>query len=406
MQFNIHEFSGGLRLIHLPHRFRVAHCGIIIYTGSRDEEAHEHGLAHFIEHTLFKGTQKRNAFQVLCRLEDVGGELNAYTTEEYTCIYASFLSVYYQRTMELLSDIFFHSIFPAAELQKEKSVILDEISLYQDSPSELIFDDFDELLFGKSSLGRNILGQKKTLASFNKAMIKKFIGRNYHSRNVVISSVGNIAFPEITVLVKKHFSSIAVLNGEAKKHFLKISKPKQKIKHKDTHQAHIMLGTTAYSIHHRKRSILNLLNNILGGPGMNSRLNVLLREKNGIAYNIGSYYSPYRDTGTFTIYFGTDKQKIQYSLSLIKKLLHEMKTKKMTATQLHNAQRQYTGQIAIAAENKEALMLGIGKSMLVFNRAFSYQDIYKEIHAITFSALLDTANEIFDDNRFSQLIYV
>ncbi len=406
MEFDIYTLKNGIRVIHKYESSEVGYCGIIINAGSRDEQEEEHGMAHFIEHVIFKGTKKRKAFHVLSRLEDVGGELNAYTTKEETCIYASFLKEDYERSMELIADISFHSIFPEKELEKEKEVIIDEINSYKDSPAELIFDDFEEQLYPEHSIGRNILGDENKLKSFTKKDIQKFMDENYHTDQIVFCSVGSQNFKKIIKLADKYFGDIPENRRTKKREDIPASNPTIIKVDKDTYQSHIILGCTAYDYNHPKRLGLHLLNNLLGGPGMNSRLNMCLREKKGIAYNIESSYTPFYGTGVFSIYFGTDRKNIDKSIKIIFNELNKLRNKELGSMQLHKAKRQLKGQIAISSENKESLMLNIGKSYLMYNKVDSLIDVYHKIDNLTASDLLEIANETFNPEHLSQLIYL
>jgi len=406
MEFYTHTLNNGIRIIHKPDMSEVGYCGIIINAGSRDEKEEEHGMAHFIEHVVFKGTKKRKAFHVLSRLEDVGGELNAYTTKEETCIYASFLKDDYERSVELISDITFHSIFPEKEIEKEKEVVIDEINSYKDSPAELIFDDFDELLYPNHALGRNILGTPEILKSFDRESIFKFIKNNYHTDQIVFCSIGSLSIKKVIKLAEKYFGSIKPNLRTNKRGIIEPSEPRIIEIQKDTYQSHIVIGTTAYDSNHPQRLGLHLLNNLLGGPGMNSRLNLALREKKGIAYNIESNYSPLFGTGVFSIYYGTDQKNIDRSLKIVHAELKKLKEKTLGSMQLHKAKRQLKGQIAISSENKESLLLNLGKSYLLYDKVDSLQYIYKKIDSLSASDLLQIANETFDEKKLSQLIYL
>ncbi len=406
MDFNTYTLKNGIRIIHKSEKSEVGYCGIIINAGSRDEEEEEHGMAHFIEHVIFKGTKKRKAFHVLSRLEDVGGELNAYTTKEETCIYASFLKEDYERSMELIADISFHSIFPEKELEKEKEVIIDEINSYKDSPAELIFDDFEELLYPNHPIGRNILGEAKRLKKFTKSDILKFINKNYHTDQIVFCSVGSQSFKKVIKLAEKYFGDIPENRRVVKRDDIPASKPTIIKTDKDTYQSHIIIGSTAYDYNHPKRLGLHLLNNLLGGPGMNSRLNMCLREKRGIAYNIESSYTPLYGTGVFSIYWGTDRKNVEKSLKIVFNELKKLRNQELGSMQLHKAKRQLKGQIAISSENKENLMLNIGKSHLLYNKVDSLTEVYHKIDQLTSSDLLEIANETFNPDNLSQLIYL
>ena len=405
MEFYTRTLENGIRIIHKPVRSVVGHCGIIINAGSRDEKENEHGIAHFIEHVIFKGTQKRKAYHILSRLDDVGGELNAYTTKEETCIYSSFLIQDFERAAELITDITFNSVFPKKEIEKEKEVIIDEINSYKDNPSELIFDEFEEVIFRDHPMGRNILGTPELLKSFTKNDIIRFINNNYHTDQIVFCSVGNITPKKIDKIVEKY---LGILPGNRRSHERKpvdSYEPQTKIISRDTYQSHVMIGSPAYSFQHKDRLGLNLLNNLLGGPGMNSRLNLSLREKNGIAYNIESVYTPYDGTGVFSIYYGTDEENLDRSLNIVHKELKKLREKPLGILQLSKAVKQLKGQIAISTDNKENLMLGIGKSYLLYDKVDSLEIIYKKIDRITAKDLQRIANEILDEKDLSTLIY-
>jgi predicted Zn-dependent peptidase len=405
MVFETHTLSNGIRLVHRPVKAKVAHCGIILNTGSRDEQEEEWGIAHFIEHVVFKGTSKRRAYHILSRMEDVGGELNAYTTKEETCIYTTFLEKDYKRALELIADITFNSVFPEKELEKEKEVILDEINSYKDSPSELIFDDFEELLFKKDPIGRNILGTPKHIKAFKRDDILKFIQNNYHTDQMVISSVGDIPFKKLVKMVEKFFGEIPENKRLQERSLPNAYKPRVLTLEKNTYQRHCVLGNVAYDLNDEKRIPLSLLTNILGGPGMNSRLNLSLRERHGLAYNIESNYTPYTDTGVFSIYFGTDKGYLDKCLSLINKEMDLLRNKKLGIGQLKRAKNQMIGQIAISSENNENLMLSVGKSFLLYDRIDSLEEIYQKVEAITAEQLIEVANEILNQDQITTLMY-
>lgn len=405
MEIFTHTLKNGIRIIHHTSVSPVGYCGLIINTGSRDEMENEHGMAHFIEHVIFKGTKKRKTYHILSRIDDVGGELNAYTAKEETCIYASFLKQDFDRAIELLHDITFNSTFPAKEIEKEKEVIIDEINSYKDNPSDLIIDDFEELVFQDDPMGRNILGTPETLEKFGRNDIENFMHNNYHTDQMVICSVGQIDPTRLFKIVSKYFGSVASNLRTGERKTILPYHPQKLEKKMDTFQSHIAIGNVAYDLNSPNRPGLLLLNNILGGPGMNSRLNMSLREKNGIAYNIESIYSPYSGTGVFSIYYGTDEENINRSLNIVSRELKKLREKPLGILQLHNAQRQLKGQITIASDNKENLMLSIGKSYLLYNRVDTLEEIYKKINDITASDLMAIANEILDESKLSYLIY-
>jgi predicted Zn-dependent peptidase len=405
MELLFHTLDNGIRLVH--HRLPgvVAHCGLIINAGSRYESTPEHGIAHFIEHMLFKGTKKRKAYYILSRLEDVGGELNAYTTKEETAVHASFLKGDYERAVEIISDITFNSVLPEKEIEKEKDVVIEEINSYLDNPAELIFDDFEELIFRDQPIGHNILGTSATVKSFTQKTISDFISRHYNTDQMVFCSAGNITDDKIIRLFRKHFESIPLNRRESVSETPWKYESSSVTKNMDTFQNHCIIGNIAYNLKDQRRPGMFLLNNILGGQGMNSRLNMSLREKKGLAYNIESIYNPYCDTGAFSIYFGTDSQHLEKSIKVALSELNILRTKKLGIIQLSKAKNQIKGYFARGYEYHESLMLGLGKSLLVFNKIDTLEEICKKIDNLTSLELLGIANDIFDQSKLSTLIY-
>ncbi|HBF19124.1 MAG TPA: peptidase M16, partial [Cryomorphaceae bacterium] len=327
-EFEVFELPNGIRFVHRYANRPVGHCGLMVKAGSRDESPETEGLAHFIEHILFKGTAKRKAYHILSRMEDAGGELNAYTTKEDTVIYASFLGNDYQRAIELIFDIGFNSIFPEKELVKEKEVIIDEINSYKDSPSELIFDDFEALLFPGHPLGMNILGTPETVRSFSRKDVLSFLDSSYGTNQMVFSYVGNIKASRILNYLKKVTESIPARQSSLLRSTPQPYRQANIESERPVFQSHVVLGTRAYAADEDKARTLHLLNNLLGGPGMNSRLNLNIREKYGFTYNIESFYNPYSDTGVFGIYAGTDPSTMARTLKLIEKELKKLREKK------------------------------------------------------------------------------
>jgi len=405
MEYQTYILSNGIKLIHKPVKSPVAHAGIFINTGSRDENEEEHGIAHFIEHMIFKGTKKRKAFHILSRLEDVGGELNAYTSKEETCVYASFMKEDYQRAFELISDIVFNSSFPERELMKEKEVIIEEINSYLDQPGEQIFDDFEELIYKNAPIGRSILGTPEKLRKLTKNTLNRFIQQHYNTDQIIVCSVGNLSFSRLVKYFEKYFSNVPATYRTWQRKKAGSYHPEIKIIDKDTYQSHCIIGNRAYDLNDKRRTDLHLLNNILGGQGLNSRLNLSLREKNGYAYNIESNYSPYFDTGVLSIYFGTDRKNLEKSINLTYKEFDKLKTKKLGEIQLARAKRQITGQLLRSSEINENLMLAIGKSYLVYGKVETPEEINRKIEVITASGLMEIANEILDTDQLSMLAY-
>lgn len=400
------QLPNGIRIIHRQVASVVAHCAVFINVGSRDEDPNEYGMAHLIEHSIFKGTEKRKSHHILNRIDGVGGELNAYTTKEETCIYASFLSEHYDRALELFSDILFHSTFLEKEVEKEKDVILDEINSYKDSPSEFIYDEFEELVYRNHGLAHNILGEKQLLKKFKPNDIKRFMQKNYRTDRMIISSVGELDFKKVIRLCEKYFGDYpAQTTQETRTPFFDYQ-PVNLSKHRKTHQAHILLGNIAYSYNNPKRIPLTLLNNYLGGPAMNSRLNMGIREKYGFTYNLESQYNPFSDTGLFTIYAGVLFSAKDRTLDLILKELELLKSKKITEVQLNKAKKQLLGQMAISMDSTLNEMLAAGKSYLVYDKVETLDETSKQIMQITTDEIWEVANEIFDEKQLSYLFYV
>lgn len=398
--------NNGIRIIHKNVDSDVAHCGIIINTGTRDEDINQHGMAHLTEHMLFKGTKHRKAFHVLSRMDDVGGEMDAWTTKEETCISASFLHEFYERAIDLLNDVIFNSVYPPKEIAKEKEVIIDEINSYKDSPADSIFDDFEDLIFPGHSLGRNILGTKKLLEKYTDKDIKRFVAEKYNTDQMVFCSIGNISFKRLVKYCEKYFgANPANLRGFSRKTFTDYVAI-TKVQKKNTHQAHCILGTYAYPFNNPKRLPMFLTANLLAGPGMNSRLTMLLREKKGISYNIEANYSPFEDTGVFNIYFGTDKENLEISTNIIFKELQSLKTKNLGTVQLSKLKKQLIGQIAIGSEIHSNVLLSMGKTYLIYNQVETLKETIKEIESVTSADISEVANEIFNKDKFSTLIYL
>lgn len=403
-KFDLYTLDNGIRIAHLPYASKVAYCGIGINCGSSNESANEYGMVHFIEHMLFKGTRKRKNWQILNRLENVGGEINAYTTKEETFVYAAFPSEFLDRAAELMADITFNSTFPEEEMNKELEVILDEINSYKDSPYESIHDDFEDLIYDGHPLGHNILGTEDILRSFTPDCLSTFVRKNYHTNQTVFFVMGNYSLKKVLHIAQRYFSEIPenlgtpVRNGHIK------NAPFSKIQEEDTHQIHYIIGNLAPGVFDEQRHTVYLLNNILGGPGLNSRLNINLRERNGIAYNIESNFTPFTSNGLFTIYFGSDEKNLAKSERIIQTELKKLREKKLTDNQLRIAKRQLIGQLAIGTENKENHFLTFGKSILYYNNFESFAEICEKINSITAQQIIDIANLVLHKNSLSTLI--
>ncbi len=402
---NQHTLPCGLRIIHEPSLSKVAYCGFFVDVGTRDELEEESGMAHFVEHLIFKGTRKRKAWHILNRMENVGGELNAYTGKEETVIYSVFLAEHFARAFELLTDILFYSTFPQRELEREREVVIDEIQSYEDTPSELIFDDFEELIFRGHPLGRNILGNPERLKRFCSEDVVSFTSRFYHPGNMIFFVQGNIQFNRIVQLAERLLADVPVIPVNNRRLPPPYYLPTHEVVHKDTHQAHVMMGCPGYHACDEKRTALYLLNNILGGPGMNSRLNLSLRERRGLVYNVESNLTSYTDTGTFCIYFGCDVQDINRCVDLVNKELRSLRETKMSASRFSSAQKQLKGQIGVASDNHESNALGMAKTFLHYNIYETPESVYRRIEALTPELLLKVSNELFAEDYLSLLVY-
>ena len=411
MKYNTHTLDNGLRIIHLPSDSKVVYCGYQINAGTRDEEPGEEGLAHFCEHVTFKGTERRKAWHILNCLESVGGDLNAYTNKEGTVYYSAILKEHIARAVDLLSDIVFHSVYPQAEIDKEVEVICDEIESYNDSPAELIYDEFENILFKDSSLGHNILGTAEQVRSFTTEDALRFTRKLYRPDNAIFFAYGDIDFKKLVKLVGRALAdddSGKLAAEKLPKNYPSVGEEiagQTIVMHKNTHQAHVMIGTRAYDVNDDRRMPLYLLNNILGGPGMNAKLNLALREHNGLVYTVESTMVAYGDTGTWSIYFGCDEHDIKRCLRLVRKELDRMMEKPLSDSQLKAAKKQIKGQIGVACDNRENFALDFGKSFLHYGWEKNVDCLYEQVEAITSQQIQDVARELFDKNRLITLIF-
>lgn len=403
--YKTHKLNNGLQLVFKPDNCAVSYCGLVINTGSRDENEQEHGMAHFIEHMLFKGTSKRRSAHIINRLEHVGGELNAFTSKEETVVYAAVLNEYTERALELIADIALNSTFPQKEIDKEVDIILDEIQSYNDSPSELIYDDFEELLFDGHSLAHNILGNPDVLKKLDTQKSLAYVSENYFPSEMVLFITGNTGFEQLKRWAVKYFDVKHNRETQRERKAPENYRPKRKVIEKNTHQVHFMVGNPAYNMYHPNRMGLYLLNNILGGPGMNSLLNLSLREKHGLVYHVESSFQPFTDTGMWTVYFGCDPDNAAKCEELIYNELTKLREQQISESALKKYKLQLMGQMAIASENKESLALSIGKSFLRYGRIDSLDTVRRMINDITAAQLQEIARETFNPEKFSSLMY-
>jgi predicted Zn-dependent peptidase len=406
MNYQTYTLPNGIRLVHKPDTSAVAYCGMVINTGSRDETKEEQGMAHFIEHMLFKGTKKRRSAHIINRLENVGGELNAFTSKEETVVYATVLKEYFERAIELIADIVFHSTFPQKEIDKEVTIILDEIQSYNDDPSELIFDDFEELLYKNHPIGHNILGKPELLEKYRTEDAIRFVNVHYKPEEIVFFVLGNLDFKQLIRWAEKYFHAESSELKKPERFSPTSYLPTNKEFNKQTHQVHFMLGNLAYNLYHPNRIGMYLLNNILGGPGMNSSLNLSLREKHGLAYNVESNYQPFTDTGLWSVYFGCDPENADRCEQLVHIELQKLCDQQLKENALKNYKLQLIGQLAISSEHKENLALNYGKSFLRYGKIDETGVIKQKIEMVTAAQLHKIANEIFNPKQLTVLKYV
>ncbi|WP_296007196.1 pitrilysin family protein [uncultured Alistipes sp.] len=395
MEFHTYTLPNGIRGIHRQVRGSVAHCALVIGAGSRDEHPDQHGLAHLTEHAFFKGTQRRRAWQINCRLENLGGELNAFTTKEETTIHATTLRGDFTKAAELIADIAFRSTFPEREIEREKEVIVDEINTYKDSPADMIYDTFEEMLFEDSELGHNILGRKAALMRYNGDAIRSFTARTHTTDRMVFSSIGNFSPKMAEATALRYFGGQPATARGFERTLPPAVAPFEKTVTKHTHQTHCIIGSRAYGIEDPKRLPLALLVNLLGGPSANSLLNMEVREKHGLSYNIEASYTPYVDSGLAAIYFSSEHANETQCVELIERQLQRLRTVPLTARQLSMAKKQFIAQLAISSESNESYMLSAGKSLLVHSEMETMEQVYSKIRALTAEQLTETAEEIF-----------
>lgn len=397
--------SNGTRLVYLKVPSQVAHLGFFFAAGSRHESERQIGLAHFLEHCLFKGTQKRKALHILSRIDAVGGELNAYTAKEEMCLYASFSKEHTQRAIDLLADISIHSTFPQKEIEKEKEVILDEINSYLDSPSDKIFDDFDAKLFSGHPLGQNILGTKESVAGFTQQDLQDYVQQYFTADNLVVSFVGNVSLPRLKSSLEAALAAMPQTANRPQPNPFQNTAPFHEVVKEANYQAHAVLGGLAPSYHQDERVAMSLLINILGGPALNSRLNLSVRERYGYAYSIEANYHTFADTGYWQIYFGSESKNIDKTLALIDKELDKIRSKPLTTSQLAQAKRQFKGHLALGMDVNSGLMQGLGKSMLAFGQIDTIAEMHQAIDKITAQEIQSLANQYFLKEQLSYLVF-
>ena len=409
----MHTLPCGLRIIaSVEPEAAVSYVGIGVRVGARDEGLRWHGLAHSIEHMLFKGTRLRSATQLIERMESVGAELNAYTTKEETMLYAIAPSRYAARSLHTLLDIATHSTFPQEEWAKEQEVILDEIHSYEDSPSELIFDEFEDQVFRPHSLGHAILGTEASVGRITVEAQRRFYQRYYRPERMVLFARGVLDMDALVVAAERAFGGEAVpFLSEASSSnafplpLAKVKEARRVVRRRDTAQSHVLLGCAAYSLYDPQRLALSLLANVLGGSGMNARLNMRLREERGLVYHVECNYTPYTDAGLFAIYFGSSHRAEAEAIELVYAELERLVAEGLTPRALEQALRQTQGQLILAAEQKEQHFLSMGKSFLHTGRFESDEELQRRLSELTPALLHEVAVDLFDRSTFHELIY-
>lgn len=404
-KYNEAILPNGIRLIHKQKAGEIAHLVLMVETGSRDELAHQNGMAHFIEHTIFKGTQNRKAYHILSCLDNVGGDLNAFTTKEETCLQASFLKQHYHRAMDLFSDLAFRASFPENELAKEKEVILDEINSYLDAPSEEIYDVFEEMMFKGHPLCRNILGTSDLVKGFTPNDVREFMSQNYDTSNIIVATIGDISFKEFEKLAMTYFGEHPKHSPNHVRRPFTNYQPQEQTAERRNHLSHCMIGSIAPQFNSPQKMPIVLLNNILGGPAMSSRLNLNIREKYGFAYTIESQYNAYSDTGLISVYMGVDPDSLEKAISLVYKELDKLCTQSLGMMQLNHAKQQIIGQLALSYESGMNELLSITRSALMGEPLEYMPEIISKVEAVSAKDILDIANQVFDRKNLSCLIF-
>lgn len=402
--YEVYTLKNGIRVIH--NRItstKIVHCGIMLDIGSRDETPANQGIAHFWEHMAFKGTRKRKAFHILNRLESLGGELNAYTDKEKILFYASLRAEYFERAVDLLTDITFDSVFPASQIERERNVILEEMSMYFDDPEDSLQDEFDGVVFAGHSLGMNILGREKTIKSFRRKDFQQFIKEHMDTRKIIFSSVGNVKMEEVVRLAERYMGHLPkMVSRKVRPHF-KGYKPRESVLKRNVKQARCAIGRTAYKVSDERRGSFYMLTNILGGSGMNSRLNMILREKRGYVYSVAAQFIPYTDTGLFVISFGTEPTQMKKSIDLVHLELKKMREEPLGKKQLAASKEQLLGQIAMAEENNISFMMMMARNLLDLGRVSTLEEIFERVRNTSSAKLMDMACEMFDEKNLSYL---
>ncbi|MEK6476363.1 pitrilysin family protein [Catalinimonas sp. 4WD22] len=406
-EYELYTLPNGIRIAHkqITHS-KVVHCGFVLDIGSRDEKPDQHGIAHFWEHMAFKGTKKRKAFHILNRLDSVGGELNAYTTKEKICFYASVLDRHFDNAFELLTDITFDSVFPEKQIERERNVILEEMAMYYDSPEDAIQDDFDEVVFGKHPLGMNILGTSESIRRFHREDFKSFVQENLDTDKLVFSCVGNLPMKKVIRLAEKYLKDIPVQHSSRSRKPFKKYVSKQLQVERTLTQAQCAIGRDAYPVQHEDSLTFFMLTNLLGGPSMNTRLNMALREKHGLVYAVDAEYQSYTDTGMFSIYFGTEPRQLEKATAYVMKELKKLREVPLGSMQLHRTKEQLMGQLAMSSENNQSLMLAMARSILDEYEMETLETLYEKIGATDAKKIQAVAQEMLQEKDLSVLSFV
>lgn len=401
----IFSLSNGLKVIYQHQEAFVAHLGLMAQAGSRYERQDEEGLAHFLEHCIFQGTEKRRAIDVLSDLDSLGGELNAYTNKEELCVHASFRKAHFDIAADLISDIIHKASFPRKEVNKEREVVIDEINSYLDTPSERIFDEFEEFVFNGHSIGRNTLGTKESLKRFGSKELKSYMSRLFTVDNMVVSFVGSLELDEVKETLESYFASVPDSKSAKENGEIMPFVPFEKIDKKANYQCHLVMGGRAPSYIEDDRKAMSLLINVLGGPAMNSRLNLSVREKFGYAYNVEAGFSSYSDTGIWSVYLGTDKKHLKNATALVKTELKKLIDQGLSTEELKLAKEQIKGHLALSLDSNLELMLHLAKSLLIFGKVDSMAELYDEIDEITTEEIQSVAKKWFSPENTGVLTF-
>jgi len=396
---NVAELANGVRILteHIPHVRSVA-VGVWVNVGSRDESQRLAGISHFIEHLMFKGTEKRSAKDIAEELDAVGGHLNAFTTKEYTCYYAKVLDEHFGLAVDLLSDMLFNSLFDKKDIDRERNVILEELKMYEDAPDELVHDVFAGTIWSGHPLGRPIIGDEKTVQELTREDLLDFYNKYYTPGNIVVAVAGSFDREQVMEALTATFGK---LTGQGNERLLTAPEPARQVvcRYKDTEQVHLCIGTPGLALDNEKIYVFQIINTILGG-GLSSRLFQEIREQRGLVYSVFSYHSSYHDSGLFCIYTGLSKQNVRAALELVIKEIYDIRTNGVQARELQRAKDQLKGNLLLSLENVSTRMSRLGKSQLYLGKVVSPDEIVRRIMAVSDSDIRELARTMLNPENF------